>query len=289
MFEKLVLTNSNGEVVEFSQESPYFATEVGGISDITSALYTSESMYQHGESLIGVKISSRDIDISGLINKVDKNESLVYRRKLARVLNPELDAILVYSYGDFSKSIRVRSKNAPIFKDKNNRVEFDVNLHACDPFWRDTSELAQDIASWMALFHFPLEIPVDEGIMFGQRQPSLIVDVFNEGDVSTGMRIVFRASGTVVNPSLLNIDTREEMKLNVRMNAGDEITINTEYGSKAVTCLRNDEVLNYFRFIDVDSTFMQLAIGDNLFKYDAEEGNELLECTIYYSNKYLGV
>ena len=31
------------------------------------------------------------------------------------------------------------------------------------------------------------------------------------------------------------------------------------------------------------------AIGDNVFRYDAESGVTALEATIYHSNKYLGV
>ena len=34
---------------------------------------------------------------------------------------------------------------------------------------------------------------------------------------------------------------------------------------------------------------MQLAIGDNIFRYDAESGVNAMEVSIYYNAKYLGV
>ena len=123
----------------------------------------------------------------------------------------------------------------------------------------------------------------------GYREPSVIVNVYNEGDVKSGMRIVFSAIGTVVNPSLLNVNTQEYIKVNAIMEAGDVITVNTEYGKKGATLTRAGETTDYFRHIDVDSTFMQLDIGDNVFRYDAEEGAAALEASIYHNNKYLGV
>lgn len=42
-------------------------------------------------------------------------------------------------------------------------------------------------------------------------------------------------------------------------------------------------------YIDVDSTFMQLAIGDNMFRYDAASGVNSLEVSIFYSKEFLGV
>ena len=56
------------------------------------------------------------------------------------------------------------------------------------------------------------------------------------------------------------------------MKTGDVIEINTKYGSKGAKLIRDGVETDYFRYIDVDSTFMQLAIGDNMFRYDAASG-----------------
>ena len=116
-----------------------------------------------------------------------------------------------------------------------------------------------------------------------------IVDCYNEGDVSTGMRIRFTALGTVSNPILLNVDTEEFIQINATMKTGDVIEINTKYGSKGAKLIRDGVETDYFRYIDVDSTFMQLAIGDNMFRYDAASGVNSLEVSIFYSKEFLGV
>ena len=44
-----------------------------------------------------------------------------------------------------------------------------------------------------------------------------------------------------------------------------------------------------FRYLDVDSSYLQLAVGDNLFRYSADTNAENLEVSIYHNNLYLGV
>ena len=44
-----------------------------------------------------------------------------------------------------------------------------------------------------------------------------------------------------------------------------------------------------FNYIDYESTFLQLDIGDNLFRYDADEGIDNLEVNIYHTSQHLGV
>ena len=291
-FERLIYTNERGESIEFSVESPYFVNvskDVAGISDVSNTLYTSSSMGQHGETYIGQKIEAREIDISGSINKRNKDTALELRRRALKILNPELAATLTYIYKDFVRVIDCRVSDTPKFSRKKIYNDFTIQLKCPSPFWREEQEDKKDIASWIAAFEFALEIPEGEGIEFGYREPNMIVDVYNEGNVTTGMRIEFRATGTLSSPILINVDTREFIKINAEMKAGDVITINTEYGKKSIVLQRGGETIDYFRFIDVDSTFMQLEPEDNIFRYDAESGLDALEVAIYHSNKYLGV
>ena len=119
--------------------------------------------------------------------------------------------------------------------------------------------------------------------------PSLIVNVYNEGDVQAGIRVEFRALGVVKNPSLLNVDTQEFIKLNITLQAGDILSVSTGYGEKEVTLQRDGVTSDAFRYLDVDSTYFQLSVGDNLYRYSAEENLENLEVSIYHDDLYLGV
>lgn len=108
-----------------------------------------------------------------------------------------------------------------------------------------------------------------------------------EGDIT--IAVITVPLGTVSNPILLNVDTEEFIQINATMKTGDVIEINTKYGSKGAKLIRDGVETDYFRYIDVDSTFMQLAIGDNMFRYDAASGVNSLEVSIFYSKEFLGV
>lgn len=90
-------------------------------------------------------------------------------------------------------------------------------------------------------------------------------------------------------PSLFNVNTREYFKINKIMEAGEVITVTTHFQNKRVELNKNGVISNAFNWIDFTSTFLQLDPGDNLFRYDADEGIDSLEVDIYYNPQYLGV
>ena len=290
-YEKLTYINSRGETLEFSITSVYHCNvskDVSGIAGIENTIYKTNSMGQHGDTYINQRYEAREIEIVGNINSKDKDRVLELRRKAEKILNAELSAKLIYTYKDFVRVIDCRVDGAPQFKRGNVFTQFSIHIICCDPFWKEEIEAKKDIAAWVPSWEFDFEIP-EEGIEMGYREPSVIVNVYNEGDVKSGMRISFSAIGTVVNPSLLNVNTQEYIKVNTTMKAGDVIVVNTDYGKKGATLTRAGETTDFFRNIDIESTFMQLEIGDNIFRYDAEEGETALEVSIYHNNKYLGV
>lgn len=294
IYEKLIYTNERGESIELSTESVYHCNvskDVDGIAGVTNVVYSTNSMGQHGDTFVGQRIEARDIDILGHINTRDKQQAYELRRRLLKIFNPELSGTLAYEYGGFKRVIGCRIHGEPKIERKSVLIEFDIPLDCLNPFWREEDEQREDIASWVAAWHFPCVIEKEntKSMIFGYRAESVIVDCFNEGDVSTGMRVRFTALGTVVNPIILNVDTEEFIKLNVTMLTGDVIEVNTKYGNKGATLTRNGEKTDYFRYVDVDSTFMQLAIGDNNFRYDADSGVNSMEVSIFYNKEYLGV
>ena len=284
--EKLIYTNERGESIEFSPASSYHVNfkDVTGLSDVRNAIYSTNSMGQDGDTYLGYRIESRDIDIVGYIKERDKQAAQNLRRKLNRILNPQYEATLTYVFGDFRRVIGCKIDDAPIFKRKPIFEQFTVSLSCLNPFWREETETREDIATWIGGFEFPVPdgLELYDGWEIGYRQPSLIVNVYNSGDVKSGIRIEFRAIGAVTNPVLLNVDTREFIKLNISLVAGDVLTVSTGYGEKAVKLNRGGTITDAFRYLDVDSSYLQIAVGDNLFRYSADANAENLEVSIYH-------
>ncbi len=291
--EKLIYTNERGEIIEFSLNSIYhtnISKDVTGIENVNNEIFSYSSIGQDGETYLGSRIESRSIEIIGHIKTINKDEMLPIRRKLAKILNPQLNATLTYQYGDFERIIDCKVDNAPIFNPKSIFNEFTIILSCLNPFWRELKDSRQDIATWTGGFSFECEISITDGMIFGNREPSVIVNVTNDGDVKSGIKVAFKATGTVVNPSIINVETGEFIKtINLTMSAGDILSISTYYGKKSVELISGDTVTNGFRYLDSESTFLQLALGDNLLKYDADVTPENLDISIYHNNNYLGV
>ncbi len=287
--EKLTYINEEGESVVFSHKSIYHVNQVSGLSGIRNAIYSVNSMGQDGDTYLGGRIESRDIEIIGSINTRKKEEALEHRRRLNRILNPKFSATLIYEFGDFKRIIDCKV-NADTFQRQAVFQDFTIQLICHNPFWREEFEDKVDIAAWIGGLEYILEIPEETGMQMGYREPSLIVNVYNAGDVQSGIRVEFRAVGTIKNPSILNVETQEFIKFNnLTMTAGDILTISTYYGKKEVTLLRDGVLADAFRYLDVDSTYIQLDVGDNLFRYDAESNRDGVEVSIYHDNNFLGV
>jgi hypothetical protein len=291
--EKLTYVNERGESIVFSPASSYHVNfkDVTGLSDVRNAIYSTNSMGQDGDTYLGYRIESRDIDIVGHIKERDRQAAQSLRRKLNRILNPQYEAKLIYEFGSFKRVIGCKIDDAPLFKRKAIFEQFTIQLSCLNPFWREEAETREDIATWIGGFEFPEPegLQLFEGWQIGYRQPSLIVNVYNRGDVKSGIRIEFRALGALSNPQLLNVDTQEFIKLNIDLIAGDVLTISTGYGEKAVKLKRGGVETDAFRYLDVDSSYLQLSVGDNLFRYSAASNTENLEVSIYHNNLYLGV
>lgn len=291
--ETLTYTNERGESIVFSHASIFHTNEVSGLSDVRNAIYSNNSMGQHGDTYLGNRIESREIEIVGSIKERDKDRMREQRRRMNRILNPQHAATLTYEYGDFKRVIDCKVDNAPVFTRAAIFQDFTVQLLCLNPFWRKENETRNDIASWIGGFEFPepdgLEIDDEVGWEIGYRQPEIIVNVFNEGDVETGIRVVFTALGVLSNPIVLHVDTQEFIKMNIDLVAGDVLTVSTGYGEKNVTLMRSGITTNAYRYLDEDSSYIWLAVGDNLLRYDAESGAENLEVSIYHDDLYLGV
>ena len=298
--EKLILTNENGSTIEFSVKSVFhcnISKDVTGLSDVDNEIYSTSGINQAGGTYLGYHIASRDIEIVGHINEMDKAIVREYRHQLNHALNPAYACTLVYQHDSFKRQIKCKVNSAPHFKMSGIFLEFTVDLLCLNPYWMDEAETYTQIATWIGGMEFDtvngLQITNsadDPQWEVGYRLPNLITNIENSGDATTGLTIVFVAQGSVSNPGLIDAKTQEYIQVNMDMLAGEEITIKTGYGEKSVTFKNQAGVVSdVFRYLDISSTYLQLAIGDNPYRYYAAAGEDNLNVTIKHSNLYLGV
>ena len=176
--EKLTYTNERGESIVFSPVSSYHVNfkDVSGLSDVQNAIYSTNSMGQDGDTYLGYRIESRDIDIVGHIKERDKIAIQELRRNLNRILNPQYSATLTYELGDFKRVIGCTINNAPIFKRGTIFEQFTIQLSCLNPFWREEAETREDIATWIGGFEFPCSGRTGNNAGLGNRLPPAFAD-----------------------------------------------------------------------------------------------------------------
>ena len=206
--EKFIFENERGQQIELSIWSPFFIDNIDGISGLKNIIYQNKGMGQDGSTYTGSTLDNRNIVIQGTILENKK----LNRERLLSIINPKLKSKLIYTDGNMQKCVECIVETAPtITQDK--KPKFQISLLCNDPYWRDYVNSKVNIALWKGDFHFPLIIPHDKGIIMGHREPNLIVNIANKGQVKTGMVIEFYARGTLKNPSLFNVNTREFIKV----------------------------------------------------------------------------
>lgn len=266
------------------------------LSNLTATLNRSEST-KNGATHQSSKLDTRDFEVEFFIfrNYESANWTEEMRHELFKVFNPLKNPIRIDFITKGNKEYYIDAEllaipSLPQDWESNNAAwqKGLLQFNASNPFIYEKNATRTDIAVWLPNLEFPLEV-VEDGIEVGYRSPSLIVNVVNSGSDDTGMIIRFKALSDVLNPSLLNVNTYEHLKLNFAMLAGDLIEISTFSGSRTATLIRNNVRTNIFGRIDLSSTFLQLRVGDNLFRYDVDDGLDFLECSIIHRNTLIGV
>ena len=283
------LINSYNVSLSLSYKFPFFLTSIQGIDGLKANIFKYQTVNQDGSTYINSIIGERDIEINGVIKGYSKNEINNWRRWLIRFLNPKDKMNLILDNGTQIYKIECIVESAPIFMSNINYNEFSFTLNCPSPYFEDVASKTAMLARWEPDFRFPLNLRRDRGKLMGYRVQDLIIDVINNGDVPTGMLIEFKALRELLNPSIINIKTREFIKINKRMITGEVITINTNIGYKKIMVNLNNIISNGFRYLDLESTFLQLDKGKTRYRYNADENIHGLQIKILFNQKYLGI
>ena len=109
------------------------------------------------------------------------------------------------------------------------------------------------------------------------------INVRNNGDVETPVRIDIQ--GPATNPKIENLTTGEHIEVKQIINAGEVLTITTDYGAKRVEL----EGVNKYNYITSDTVFFSLEKGDNIIEYTSTDVEEVAKVKISYYNRFVGV
>lgn len=284
---KLIYTNERGGSIEFSSDQQLYITSIDGLSQNQISLSESNVANQIGSSVTGNKIEAKDISISGIF-KYDPEK----RKRILAVILPGVKATLRYmdDIEDLDVYIEGYPSETPTIDWDRLWDNFDFTFHAPFPYWKQSGGSYLDFVSYEALFKFPYTFSSTEQWKISEKIVNQLNTIVNEGSVSIGFIVHFKAKDTVVGPELLKVTTQEVIKLSsLTMEVGDELIVSTMTNDCYCRLVREGEEQNVFYNMDFESTFFQLDIGENYIRFDADSGVENLEVSIDYAITYAGV
>lgn len=286
MIEKVTFTNSRGQSIELSNRRPFLLQSVEGKADVGADIQTQKAPYQDGSSYIDSLLQPRSIALNVSILAYSQEGLIQQRQLLASVFNPKLGpGKLVYSKGNVQREIKAVVENVPVFAvgSENNGMRYQrtiINLLCPSPFWEDIASENYKLEDFVGNFRFKFRFPV----RFATRGDSRIL--LNKGDVPTPIVVEFR--GASVNPKITNVTTGEFIKVNRTIPPGYKLVLDTSFGNKRVEIVAPDGVVeNAFHYIDLESTFFSLEVGETKFGFITEGGNP--EVYVEYKHRYLSV
>ncbi|XWN51256.1 phage tail family protein [Anoxybacillus flavithermus] len=284
--QRIIFTNARGQSVELKSSAPFLLQSIDGLGDVDADIQTQRAPFQDGSTYIDSVLQERAISLEVVILASDKPTLLQQRQYLASVFNPKLEqGILRYENGEVVREIEAVPDGVPVFPSgrENSGPTFQkalVNLLCPNPFWKST-EITEE-PTFEPLFQFPFEGVFEIGV---QRDNRIIV---NDGDAPTPVFIEFY--GPAVNPKITNKTTGEFIKVNQTLQEGEVMKIDTTPGKKSVYFVQPDGTeRNVFNWIDLNSSFFQLVVGENEIEYSADSDIQGAIVNIRYHKLYNAV
>lgn len=283
--KKIICENNKNRIV-FTYDFPYFLETIDGIYNVSGNVATVSSAFGIGETYSGTSIKKRPILITGIIkDNFDKR-----RNQLYNMFPLKTEGILYYYENDVSRKIKYIVESIDV-EEKGIPRRFTISLICPYPYFTDVEKSEVSMAYWTPLFQFPMVCEQDTGMELASKNVTTMGVVTNNTNIEFGITIVFTANGYVKNPYLVNVETQEQIAIDIEMEAGDEIFITTQRGNKYIFYVPDSteiaEDINYK--MKYGSKFLQMHTGVNTLRAGAEEEEENLITTVYYYNEYEAV
>lgn len=279
---KIICERENGEQLVLGWFGPLWVNDIKGLGadyDVT----TSKNSGQDGENYTGATASKRNIVI---VLDVKKADYVKQRDRLYSFFQPRSKGMLFYYDDPIARKIAYYVESVePSGDDEVKNIT--VSLICPDPKFYALDDQLTELAVWEGLIEWPIEI-TDEPFELTRKVNTLIGNINNPSAVPMGLTVKFMASGTVTNPSLYDVNRRELMQINTTMHAGDVIIVTTGDGNKRVKLVSGGVATNINNKMQYPPKWLKAYQGDNLFRYNADEGIDNLSVSILSTQAYWG-
>lgn len=271
--------NSKGDIFDFGYRYGNIF-DIDGLTGHDMNIAFSQGFNQIGETVENVSVGSHIFEIKGRL--LDK--ATAQKKKMLSVFAPFESGKLIFEDKYFLECVVYKT---PIITVQKKSPEFEMVLSAPYPFWQKMTVDNLIIGSYEPAFSFPVNY--EEQHIFGIKNPSAFTNVYNDGQIDTYYRLEFRTQTTTVNPSIMNVNTQEFLKLNTTIHQGEKFVVYRNSGRLLVEKESDGIITDVFSLLDEDSDLLFMHVGDNIIRASADEGEDQLITTIIFNSTVAGV
>lgn len=262
-------------------------------SQLTLSVSSTEIPSYDGALVTSKRVPAQDRSVRATCDTSDKNKQ---RARAIWFFNPK------YTFSVYAKYMgRTRWTKGELLGFKASEyniyqpVQIDFTILSANPYLQSVSDFGKDIAEVVGKFGFPWVsfLPVSQGSLpvantgwvASHHTFSKQVDIVNDGDVSSAMKVIIKAKGDVKNPMVKVGDGFIRMIVN--MVEGEVIELDAT--GRPPTITYNGK--NSMHKLDRNSSIldMLIGVGTTTIEYDADDGEQLMSVSVYYNKQYLGV
>ena len=266
MFE-MIFENEAGNRLTFGDDSPFKIYEFSGLNPPKATINTNETALVDGGTFNSAKVQMRSMNIAFSVDG-DAEEN---RLEIYKVIRAKMPIRVYYKSERLDMFIDgyVEDLNFSYWAMKNTCT---VAILCPSPYFRGAQQVINELSAIIPHFHFPFHSTSTPEIVFGEIDVLTSVEVLNGGNVEAGMVFELYAKGPITDPTIIDYQTGEYLKLDFEMEEGDLITISTGQGNKKITLLRDGAYSNIFNSFDITSIWLQLHLNGSVYVYTVETG-----------------
>ena len=286
--EKVVCKNSvTGRTMTFEYGDVVFLEGIDDIGTVNFTISTSKDTGVDGETVEGETQDTRHPVIRAYV----LSDYDAIRDQLDAVFQKGVDGTMEIYREDGTCRVATYRPEGWDLPFTGVIRELTVKLLCADPKFYDPEEKCTTMATWKSLLRFPLTFHSPFAI--SEHMANLLATITNPSSTVQGLRIVFSATGEVINPFLTDVKRQETLQIGTEkkpfiMHNGDTITV--------TTFLSNMHIIQTSGGIETEITnkavwpiaWLKLHPGENLFRYGALSGEQALQVQIWHRQSYGG-
>lgn len=284
--ERFTFVSGHGKTIVIDYDGPIILIAYEGLGSVEVIPRVTKGYKQIGNSQQDISLGIRVMSITYAVAETSMAGAYGVGVANSSVFNPLAgEGILTYENDVVKRSIRCSVTATPEKGERNGTlIEYIVELTAQNPLFFDPIETVKMVQDFVGGLRFPIRF--NPTIRFAQRGDELATTII--GDVPSPIKVEFR--GPATNPRIINLTTGEFIRIgfdgqDIELLAGEKLIVDTAYGNKTGDLIHADgSIIAVDDYIDDDSIFFSLPIGDGRIKFVADDGSPTVYIT--YRNWY---